>query len=128
MMVLVLTAAPAGLRGELTRWLMEIDAGVFVGNPSARVREELWKKTKESVRDGRALLVYSAKNEQRMRVETHRHHWRPVDLDGLTLMRRPLPEAQRAREEQRRTGWSAARNRQRALRPSWRRGQIGESD
>lgn len=128
MMVLVLTAAPAGLRGELTRWLMEIDAGVFVGNPSARVREELWKKTKESVRDGRALLVYSAKNEQRMRVETHRHHWRPVDLDGLTLMRRPLPEAQRAREEQRRTGWSAARNRQRVLRPSWRRGQIGESD
>lgn len=128
MMVLVLTAAPAGLRGELTRWLMEIDAGVFVGNPSARVREELWKKTKESVRDGRALLVYSAQNEQRMRVETHRHHWRPVDLDGLTLLRRPLPEAQRAREEQRRTGWSAARSRQRALRPSWRRGQIGESD
>ncbi|XJN90665.1 type I-E CRISPR-associated endoribonuclease Cas2e [Micrococcus luteus] len=90
-MVLVLTAAPAGLRGELTRWLMEVDAGVFVGNPSARIREELWKKTRESIREGRALLIYSAATEQRLRVETHRHHWHPVDVEGLTLMRRPLP-------------------------------------
>lgn len=128
MMVLVLTAAPAGLRGELTRWLMEIDAGVFVGNPSARVREDLWKKTKELVRDGRALLVYTAATEQRMRVETHRHHWHPVDLEGLTLMRRPLPQTPPPAETQRRTGWSAARSRQRALRPSWRRDQDVASE
>ncbi|MGW3946596.1 type I-E CRISPR-associated endoribonuclease Cas2e [Micrococcus endophyticus] len=127
-MVLVLTAAPAGLRGELTRWLMEIDAGVFVGNPSARIRDELWKRTKESVRDGRALLVYSAATEQRLRVETHRHHWHPVDVEGLTLMRRPLPDAPRPPEGERRTGWSAARGRQRALRPAWRRNQSRESE
>ncbi|GGK51443.1 type I-E CRISPR-associated endoribonuclease Cas2 [Micrococcus flavus] len=128
MMVLVLTAAPAGLRGELTRWLMEIDAGVFVGNPSARIRDELWAKTKQDVREGRALLVYTAATEQRMRVETHRHHWQPVDVEGLTLMRRPLPEGSRQDGPQRRTGWSAARMRQRSLRPSWRRQQDGQSE
>ena len=127
-MVLVVTAAPAGLRGELTRWLLEIDAGVFVGNPSARVRDELWKRTKESIRDGRALLVYRANNEQQMRIETHRHHWTPVDLDGLTLMRRPLPSDGETGFARRGTGWSNARGRQRSLRPSWRRGPSPESD
>lgn len=128
MMVLVLTAAPAGLRGELTRWLMEIDAGVFVGNPSARIREELWAKTKQDVREGRALLVYTAATEQRMRVETHRHHWQPVDVEGLTLMRRPLPEGACQDDAPRRTGWSAVRARQRSLRPSWRRQQGDQSE
>lgn len=31
MVVLMLTACPEGLRGHLTRWLMEIGPGVFVG-------------------------------------------------------------------------------------------------
>ena len=126
-MVLLLTAAPAGLRGELTRWLMEVDAGVFVGNPSTRIREELWKRTKESIREGRALLVYSSPTEQRFQVETHRHHWQPMDFDGLTLMRRPLPGTSRTAEPERRRGWSAARARQRALRPSWRRGEYSDT-
>ncbi|MCD0173292.1 type I-E CRISPR-associated endoribonuclease Cas2 [Micrococcus luteus] len=121
MMVLVVTAAPAGLRGELTRWLMEIDAGVFVGNPSSRVREALWARTRESIRDGRALLVYRTNSEQRLRVETHRHHWTPGDFDGLTLMRRPLPTGNAPNGADRRTGWSNVRNRQRSLRPAWRR-------
>ena len=39
LVVLVLTACPAGLRGHLTRWLLEISPGVFCGRVSARVRE-----------------------------------------------------------------------------------------
>jgi len=37
----VIIAAPDGLRGHLTRWLAEVATGVFVGNPSARVRDRL---------------------------------------------------------------------------------------
>lgn len=121
-MVLVLTAAPAGLRGELTRWLMEIDSGVFVGNPSRRIREELWERVQEGIKEGRALLVYQAPGEQRLQVQTHRHHWEPTDFDGLTLMRRPLPTAAGESAPRRRTGWSAARARQRGSRPGWRHG------
>ena len=48
MMVLVVTACPAGLRGDLTKWLMEIAHGTFVGKPSARIRELLWQRTVKS--------------------------------------------------------------------------------
>lgn len=36
MLVVISTSAvPVGLRGELTRWLLEISPGTFVGNISA---------------------------------------------------------------------------------------------
>ena len=35
MMVLVTTAVSTGLRGELTRWLLEVSPGVFVGTVSS---------------------------------------------------------------------------------------------
>lgn len=104
MMVLVVTACPAGLRGDLTKWLMELSPGVFVGNPSARVRELLWERTVDLCKDGRALLVQSAANEQGMEFREHRHSWKPTDFDGLTLMMRPDK-----RSSVRRTGWSNAR-------------------
>ena len=46
MTVIVLTACPAGLRGDLTRWLLEIAPGIFVGHISARVRERLWLRVR----------------------------------------------------------------------------------
>ena len=121
MMVLLLTACPAGLRGDLTKWLLEVSPGTFVGNVSTRVREKLWDRTKELCRDGRALLVYTSDGEQRMRFETHRHDWEPVDMEGLTLVRRPLPSSRSAEKNPRRTGWSQASAAARSRRPSWRR-------
>ncbi|MCT1425062.1 type I-E CRISPR-associated endoribonuclease Cas2e [Corynebacterium sanguinis] len=109
MMVLVITACPAGLRGDLTKWLAEISPGVFVGRPSARVRDLLWERTELLVKDGRALLVYSSDNEQGMEFRTHRHDWVPEDFDGFTLMVRQKPQS----ENTRRTGWSNARRQRR---------------
>ncbi len=88
MTVIVLTAVPPGLRGHLTRWLLEISAGVYIGNVSARVRQRMWARVIEFVETGRALMVYSARNEQRLSFEVHGHDWTPVDFDGVTLMRR----------------------------------------
>lgn len=82
MIVLVVSAVPAGLRGDLTKWLMEISPGVFVGNPSARIRDLLWERTTELSKDGRALLIYSSNNEQGMEYRTHRHEWSPQILMG----------------------------------------------
>ncbi|WPF66260.1 MULTISPECIES: type I-E CRISPR-associated endoribonuclease Cas2e [unclassified Corynebacterium] len=113
MMVLVVTACPAGLRGDLTKWLMEIAPGVFVGRPTARLRDQLWDHTVALVKDGRALLVYQTNNEQGMEFRTHRHDWQPTDYEGLTLMMRPHSKPP---ENKRRTGWSKARNMRRARR------------
>ncbi len=59
MVVIVLSACPAGLRGHLTRWLLEISAGVFVGHVSVRVRDLLWLNVCEMTSGGRALMVFS---------------------------------------------------------------------
>lgn len=88
MTVVVLTAVPPGLRGHLTRWLLEISPGVFVGHVSARVREEMWHRIVEFVSDGRALMVHSKHGEQRLAFQVHGHDWTPVDHDGVMLMRR----------------------------------------
>ncbi|NDL56604.1 type I-E CRISPR-associated endoribonuclease Cas2e [Phytoactinopolyspora mesophila] len=88
MIVVVLTAVPPGLRGHLTRWLLEISPGVFVGHVSRRVREHMWERIVEYVSEGRALMVHSVRGEQRLAFEVHGHDWTPVDFDGITLMRR----------------------------------------
>lgn len=112
MIVLVVTACPAGLRGDLTKWLMEISPGVFVGRPSARIRDLLWGRVEELSRDGRAIMVYSSDNEQGMEFRTLRNEWIPTDFDGLTLMVRPTQSARKNR----RTGWSTARRLRRSRR------------
>lgn len=89
MTVITMTNCPQKLRGDLSKWLMEINTGVYVGNVSARVREALWKRITESIRNGQATMVYSANNEQGMLFRVHNTTWTPVDFDGFTLMRRP---------------------------------------
>jgi CRISPR-associated protein Cas2 len=90
MTVIVLIAAPEGLRGHLTRWMIEIAAGVYVGNPSARVRDRLWALLADRIGDGQVVMVEPAHNEQRWTIRTAgRDRWNPVDYDGLILAARP---------------------------------------
>ena len=89
MTVVVLIAAPEGLRGHLTRWMIEVAAGVFVGNPSARVRDRVWTVLAERINEGQAIMVEPARNEQGWALRTTgRDRWYPVDFDGLILCAR----------------------------------------
>jgi CRISPR-associated protein Cas2 len=92
MVVVVLSDCPAKLRGDLSKWLFEINTGVYVGNLSARVRELLWARICENVRHGQATMVYSAKGEQKLEFCVHNTSWKVVDYDGIKLMQRPLPK------------------------------------
>lgn len=89
MIVVTLTDCPPRLRGDLSKWLLEINTGVYVGQLNKRVREELWKRICDNLPRGRATMVYSANNEQRMEFRVHNTLWTPVDFEGLTLMMRP---------------------------------------
>ncbi|MFF0205807.1 type I-E CRISPR-associated endoribonuclease Cas2e [Streptomyces sp. NPDC005017] len=91
MTVIVLTNCPAGLRGFLTRWMLEISAGVFIGNPSARIRDALWNEVRTYAGQGRALLAHTTNNEQGFTFRTHDHTWHPTDHEGTTLIHRPTP-------------------------------------
>lgn len=116
MMVLVLSACPSSLRGDLTKWLLEVSSGVFIGRVSSRVREELWERVKSTAGSGRAILIWSAKNEQRLTFDVHEHHWHTVDFDGVTLMRRPPNNEGPRPASQRRSGWSIQGSARRAKR------------
>lgn len=88
--VVVLIAAPQGLRGHLTRWMVEVNAGVFVGRISARVRNRLWSVLTTRIEDGQAVMIEVDNNEQGWNVRTAgRDRWVPVDYDGLILSARP---------------------------------------
>lgn len=106
MVVLVLSACPAGLRGHLTRWLLEISPGVFVGVLTTRVRDLAWQRVVELCKDGRAIMIYTARSEQRLSFKVHRHDWEPIDIDGVHLMRRPHTDGQGVGRP--RAGWSKA--------------------
>ncbi|MEV8058815.1 type I-E CRISPR-associated endoribonuclease Cas2e [Streptomyces antimycoticus] len=89
MTVIVLANCPVGLRGFLTRWLLEVSPGVFLGSPSARVRDILWEEVRQYRGKGRALLAYQTHNEQGFTFATHEHAWQPTNHEGLTLLYRP---------------------------------------
>ena len=54
---------PHSVEGYLTRFLSEVQAGLFVGKVSARVRDLLWERIeKEMSEDGRATIAYDMDN------------------------------------------------------------------
>jgi CRISPR-associated protein Cas2 len=91
MVVITLSECPASLKGDLTKWLLEINAGVFVGRVSARVRDNLWERVCKSIKNGKATMVYNARNEQHLDFKVHNAVWEPIDFDGIKLMLRPSP-------------------------------------
>ncbi|MFJ9655785.1 type I-E CRISPR-associated endoribonuclease Cas2e [Streptomyces microflavus] len=112
MTVIVLTNCPPGLRGFLTRWLLEISAGVFIGNPSSRIRDVLWAEVQQYAGQGRALLAHTTNNEQGFTFRTHDHTWHPTDHEGLTLIQRPHTTTSSTSGTVK-PGWSAASKRRR---------------
>lgn len=90
MVVITMTDCPAKLRGDLSKWMLEINTGVYVGQMSSRVRDALWQRVCENLKDGRATMVFNTRGEQHMDFRVHHTTWTPVDYDGLKLIRRPV--------------------------------------
>jgi len=88
------------LRGDITKWLQEINTGVYVGQSNARVRDELWKRITEHSKSGRATMVFNADNEQGLDFRVHNSSWEPVDYDGVKLMLRPCNTQHAVQQEQ----------------------------
>ena len=99
MIVVTLTDCPPALRGDLSKWLMEINTGVYVGQVSARVRDKLWERITANIKNGRATMVFDAANEQKMDFRIHNTSWEIVDCDGLKLVRRPSEQRLIEKEE-----------------------------
>lgn len=93
MLVIVLENAPRRLHGYLTRLLVEVRAGVYVGDYSIKVRERLWKVIESEVRPGNAVMVWSTNDDAGFAFDTCGTNRRiPIDFDGLRLVQF-LPES-----------------------------------
>ncbi|RMH60820.1 MAG: type I-E CRISPR-associated endoribonuclease Cas2 [Bacteroidetes bacterium] len=87
MLVIVVENVPPRLRGRLAVWLLEIRAGVYVGNPSRRVREMIWENVRGGIGEGNAIAAWSTNTESGFAFETLGPNRRlPVDWDGIQLV------------------------------------------
>jgi CRISPR-associated protein Cas2 len=60
MMMVVTNNAPPRLRGRLAVWLLEVRAGVYIGNYSARTRTMIWEQVCAHIETGDAVLAWTA--------------------------------------------------------------------
>ena len=87
MVVLILERVPTSLRGELSRWMVEPRAGVFVGNLPAIVRDKLWQKAARDAKGGAGTLLYSSQSEQGFDVRSFGDTSRALmDWEGVLLV------------------------------------------
>jgi CRISPR-associated protein Cas2 len=87
MLVIVVENIPHRLRGRLAVWLIEIRAGVYVGDLSAKVREMLWAQIEQGIEDGNAIMAWSTNTESGFDFLTLGENRRlPVEFDGLKLV------------------------------------------
>ncbi|WP_419810267.1 type I-E CRISPR-associated endoribonuclease Cas2e [Bacterioplanoides sp.] len=92
MVTVVTEAVPPRLRGRLAVWLLEIRAGVYVGDVSRRVREMIWFQVNELAEDGNVVMAWATNTESGFDFITYGKNRRmPVNVDGLRLVRF-LPE------------------------------------
>lgn len=88
MLVVVTEAVPPRLRGRLAVWLLEVRAGVYVGDVTKRVREMIWEQVKALADDGNVVMAWATSTESGFDFITHGKNRRmPVDLDGMRLVK-----------------------------------------
>lgn len=87
MLVIVTENVPPRLRGRLGVWLVEIRAGVYVGDLSRKVREMIWSQVEAGLGEGNAVMAWSTNTESGFDFLTLGKNRRmPVELDGLKLV------------------------------------------
>ena len=68
-------------------WLIEIRAGVYVGDLSAKVRDMLWVACEEGIEGGNAIMAWSTITVSGFDFMTLGANRRlPVEFDGLKLV------------------------------------------
>lgn len=99
MLVIVLENAPPRLRGRLAVWLLEIRAGVYVGNYSVKVRDHIWSQVETGIGEGNAVMAWRTNNEAGFDFVTLGTNRRiPVEIDGAKLVSF-LPEEDRSGQQ-----------------------------
>lgn len=88
MLVVVTENVPPRLRGRLAVWLLEIRAGVYIGDVTKRIREMIWEQVNAMADDGNVAMAWACNHESGFDFQTYGDNRRiPTDHDGLRLVR-----------------------------------------
>ena len=85
--MVVTESVPLRLRGRLAVWLLEVRAGVYLGNVSRRIRETIWEYCEADLGDGNIVMAWQTNTESGYDFQTLGKNRRiPVEFDGLRLV------------------------------------------
>jgi CRISPR-associated protein Cas2 len=88
MCMIVTEAVPPRLRGRLAVWLLEVRAGVYVGDVSRKIREMIWHQVNEMAEQGNVVMAWATNTESGFDFITYGENRRmPLDFDGLRLVK-----------------------------------------
>lgn len=86
-LVVVTENVPPRLRGRLAIWLLEVRAGVYIGDVSRRTREMIWEQLAEGYEEGNVVMAWASNHESGYEFQTLGQNRRlPVEFDGLRLV------------------------------------------
>ena len=87
MLTIVTENVPPRLRGRLAIWLLEVRAGVYVGDVSRRIREMIWEQITELAEQGNVIMTWATNTESGFDFQTYGENRRiPVEYEGLRLV------------------------------------------
>jgi CRISPR-associated protein Cas2 len=86
-LVVVTENVPPRLRGCIAIWLLEIRAGVYIGDVSRRTREMIWEQLFAGYEEGSVVMAWASSRESGYEFQTLGPNRRlPVEFDGLYLV------------------------------------------
>ena len=87
MIMIVTENIPPRLRGRLAIWLLQVRAGVYIGNVSRRIREMIWEQCEHYIDDGNIVMGWATNTESGFDFQTLGKNRRiPIEMDGLRLV------------------------------------------
>jgi len=93
MLTVVTESVPPRLRGRLAIWLLEVRAGVYIGDVNKRIREMIWEQIIGLAEDGNVVMAWASRHESGFEFQTYGQNRRmPIDHDGLRLVRFTPPD------------------------------------
>ena len=88
MCMVVTEAVPPRMRGRLAVWLLEVRAGVYIGDVSRRIREMIWYQVNELAESGNVVMAWGTNTESGFDFITYGENRRiPNEIDGLRLVK-----------------------------------------
>lgn len=86
-LVVVTENVPPRLRGRMAIWLLEVRAGVYIGDVSKRTREMIWQQLSAGYEGGNVVMAWASNHESGYEFQTLGENRRlPVEFDGLRLV------------------------------------------